>query len=159
MLITIILLVIGIAVCFVGYVLADSLPDSKPGLAAIAAGVLIAIGSLAAYPYTNIWQRSMSGKAQLAEAEFNRQIKVREATAIKDSAQALADAEVIRAQGVAEANRIVADGLGGPEGYLRYLYIESLKEARAQGAQVIYVPTEAGLPILEASRLQSAPKQ
>lgn len=60
---------------------------------------------------------------------------------------------------MAEANRIVADGLGGPEGYLRYLYIESLKEARAQGAQVIYVPTEAGLPILEASRLQSAPKQ
>ncbi|QBH21490.1 membrane protease subunit [Alcaligenes faecalis] len=134
--------------------------SSTPGLITIAVGVIIAIAGLLAYPYANVWQRSMSGKAQLAEAEFNRQIKVREAAAIKDSAQALADAEITRAIGVAEANRIVADGLGGPEGYLRYLYIESLKEARRQGAQVIYVPTEAGLPILEASRLNnSTPKQ
>ncbi|NQB37160.1 membrane protease subunit [Pseudomonas aeruginosa] len=128
--------------------------SSTPGLVTIAVGVIIAIAGLLAYPYANVWQRSMSGKAQLAEAEFNRQIKVLEAAAIKDSAQALADAEITRALGVAEANRIVADGLGGPEGYLRYLHIESLKEARAQGAQVIYVPTEAGLPILEASRLK-----
>lgn len=159
MIITIVILIVGFIVGFVGYILAESLRSSTPGLVTIAAGVIIAIAGLLAYPYANVWQRSMSGKAQLAEAEFNRQIKVREAMATKDSAQALADAEVIRAEGVAEANRIVADGLGGPEGYLRYLYIESLKEARATGAQVIYVPTEAGLPILEASRLQSKPQQ
>ena len=62
--------------------------------------------------------------------------------------------EVERAKGVAEANRIVADGLGGPEGYLRYLYIEHL--AQSQG-QIIYVPTEGGLPILEAGRLRQRP--
>lgn len=160
MLITVVILIIGLIVGFVGYILADSLRSSTPGLITIAVGVIIAIAGLLAYPYANVWQRSMSGKAQLAEAEFNRQIKVREAAAIKDSAQALADAEITRAIGVAEANRIVADGLGGPEGYLRYLYIENLKEAHRQGAQVIYVPTEAGLPILEASRLnKSTPKQ
>ena len=50
---------------------------------------------------------------------------------------------------MAEANAIVAEGLGGPEGYLRYLWIQSLGE---NGQDVIYIPTEAGLPILEASR-------
>lgn len=34
------------------------------------------------------------------------------------------------------------------EGYLRYLWIDKL----GAGNQVIYVPTEAGLPILEAGK-------
>ena len=72
-----------------------------------------------------------------------------EAEAKLESAKLLAQAEVERAKGVAEANRIVADGLGGPEGYLRYLYIENLS---ASQGQIIYVPTEGGLPILEAGR-------
>ena len=41
--------------------------------------------------------------------------------------------------------------LGGPEGYLRYLQIQALAETRAS---LIYVPTEAGLPVTEARRLQ-----
>ncbi|MEI2416187.1 hypothetical protein V8Z80_08380 [Orrella sp. JC864] len=123
--------------------------------AGIAATVALAILGIVTFPYVNVWQRAMSGKAQMAEAEANRQIKVREAQAARDAAELLAQAEVLRAKGVAEANKIVADGLGGPEGYLRYLYIEGLKEANASGAQIIYVPTEAGLPILEAGRLSS----
>lgn len=121
-------------------------------LTALALGV--ALAGIVAAPYVNVWQRGMAGQAQMAEAEANRQIKVREAQATLDAAKMLAAAEVERAKGVAEANKIVADGLGGPEGYLRYLYIESLKDARGDGAQVIYVPTEAGLPILEAGRLK-----
>lgn len=88
-------------------------------------------------------------KAASAEAYANAQ-----ELAALESLLAFTSEHYLGALGVAEANRIVADGLGGPEGYLRYLHIESLKEARAQGAQVIYVPTEAGLPILEASRLK-----
>src|SRR3546814_10117840 len=91
----------------------------------------------------------ISGQAQLAEAEGNRQIAVRAAMAKRDSAKMEADAEIIRAKGVAEANRIVAQGLGGPEGYLRYLYINNLENSKGQ---IIYVPTEAGLPILEAGK-------
>lgn len=119
-----------------------------------ASAMALAIIGIVATPYVNVWQRGMAGQAQMAEAEANRQIMVREAQAKFDASKMLADAEVQRAKGVAEANQIVADGLGGPEGYLRYLFIESLKEARAEGAQVIYVPTEAGLPILEARRLK-----
>lgn len=71
-----------------------------------------------------------------------------------DAARLNAQAEVAAAQGVAEANRIIADSLGGPEGYLRWRYIEMLSETGMvrQGRDVIYVPTEAGLPILEAGR-------
>lgn len=116
--------------------------------------VIVAVAGVILNPYVRVWTYGMDGQAQMAQAESSRQIKVREAQATRDAALLLAEAEVARAKGVAEANRIVADGLGGPEGYLRYLYIEGLKEAREKGnAQVIYVATEAGLPILESTRL------
>ncbi len=105
-------------------------------------------------PIYNVWNQGLAGEAELARAEQNRQIAINEAKAKKESAVFLADSEIERARGVAEANRIIADGLGGPEGYLRYLYIEGLKEAEANGDKVIYIPTEAGLPILEANRLR-----
>ena len=66
----------------------------------------------------------------------------------------LADAEVLRAEGAARANRILQDSLGGPEGYLRYLQIQAIDQ---KDASLIYVPTEGGLPVLESSRLSSRP--
>ena len=39
----------------------------------------------------------------------------------------------------------------GAEGYLRYLQIQALQDTNAR---LIYVPTEAGLPVTEASRLK-----
>ena len=54
---------------------------------------------------------------------------------------------VEQAKGTAEANKIVDTSITEP--YLRYLYINSLKNTENQ---VIYLPTEAGLPILEAGR-------
>lgn len=109
------------------------------------------LGSCAAYNSMRVWNAETAGEAELAQARQNRQIATLEAEAKLESAKLLAQAEVERARGVAEANRIVADGLGGPEGYLRYLYIENI--AQSEG-QIIYVPTEGGLPILEAGRLQ-----
>ncbi len=107
---------------------------------------------LAAYgcPRYNVWQKGLAGQARLAEAEQSRKIAIEEAKAIKESAGFKAEAEVIRARGVADANKIIAAGLGGPEGYLRYLWIDSLGQKAA--GRVIYVPTEAGLPILEAGK-------
>lgn len=101
-------------------------------------------------PYIHIWQQGQLGKAELARAESNRQIATCEAEAKKESAKALADAEVIRAEGVAKANKIIGDSLTGNEGYLRYLWIQGLQ---TNNMQVIYVPCEGGLPILESVRL------
>lgn len=109
------------------------------------------LGSCAAYNSIRVWNAETAGEAELAQASSNRRIAVLEAQALMDSAKLKADAEIERARGVAEANKIVANGLGGPEGYLRYLYINGLEKSQNQ---IIYVPTEAGLPILEANRLR-----
>lgn len=105
-----------------------------------------------ASPCLHVWQQSKLGEAELARAESNRQIATCEAQAKKESAKALADAEVIRAEGVAKANKIIGDSLTGNEGYLRYLWIQGLQTNQMQ---VVYVPTEANLPILETTRLKS----
>jgi len=55
--------------------------------------------------------------------------------------------------GIRLANRIIGQSLRNNEDYLRYLWIHNLESAEQHGAQIIYVPTEANLPILEASRL------
>lgn len=103
-------------------------------------------------PNIYIWQQSMAGQAELAHAEYSRQIATCEALAKKESAKALADAEVIRAEGVAKANKIIGDSLKNNDGYLRYLWIQGLQTNQMQ---VVYVPTEANLPIMEAHRLKN----
>lgn len=111
--------------------------------------------SFVGWAHYSVWSNEMAGRAAMARAEQDRQIKVREAQAFKDSATLLAEAEVTRAKGVAEANKIVAEGLGGAEGYLRYLYIQQLGNAEKNERTVIYVPTNGLLPVTEASRLGS----
>ena len=114
--------------------------------------VLILIPSLALIiPIYKVWAKGLAGEASLREAEFSKQNIIQEAKANAEAAILLAEAEVNRAKGVAEANAIIADGLGGADGYLRYLYIEGLKMNKQN--QIIYVPTEAQLPVLEAGRL------
>jgi regulator of protease activity HflC (stomatin/prohibitin superfamily) len=88
----------------------------------------------------------LNGKAQLREAEWSRQVAVEEARARQESAKLDAQAEIERAKGVREANEIIASSLEGNEEYLRYLWIDRV----AGSENVIYVPTEASLPILEA---------
>ncbi len=101
-------------------------------------------------PTYKVWQRGLAGQAELKQAEWNRQILIREAEAKKDAATMLADAEVERAKGVAKANEIIGKSLNGNEAYLRYLWIQGLQDG---SSEVIYIPTEANMPILEASRL------
>ena len=100
-------------------------------------------------PLYNVWSSGLHGEAELKQADWNRQIAVREAEARKQSATLLAEAEVERAKGVAQANKIIGDSLKGNEEYLRYLWIDSLQNTKDK---IIYVPTEAGLPILEAGK-------
>ena len=61
-----------------------------------------------------------------------------------------AEIEVARAQGVAKSNEIIANSI--TDNYLRYKWIEGLQRNQQT---VVYVPTEANLPIMEAGRLRS----
>ncbi len=128
-------------------------PSAK--LILIPLGVLAAAltWSYAVEPRYRVWEREMAGKAELAQAEYNRRIAVLEAQAKKDAATSLAEAEVERAKGVAAANKIIGESLQGHDEYLRYLWIQTLHDS---DTSVIYVPTEANLPVLEASRMVSS---
>ena len=98
-------------------------------------------------PLYNVWAQSLQGKAELQKAEYTRQVAVLEAQAKKDSAQQLADAEIIRAGGVAKANEIIGNSLKDNREYLQYLYITGLEEGSQKGNVTIYVPTEGGMPV------------
>ena len=116
--------------------------------AVVVSVVLVAL-AMVGCPSYNVWQQGMSGKAKLAEAEYSRQIAVAEANAIFESSKMKAQARVEMAKGEAEANSILGDSLKNNEAYLRYLWIEGLQTNQMQ---VVYVPTEANLPIMEANR-------
>lgn len=115
--------------------------------------IIVFAGLFWAWPSYNVWGKQMQGKATYEEAVQNRRIKVLEAQAALDSAKLNAQAEVERAKGTDEANRIMSQSLGGSEAYLKWSYINMLQETAGKGdRQVIYIPTEAGLPILEAGK-------
>lgn len=119
-----------------------------PALAAAGlVGVIVIAGLAFGLPQYGVWTKTLSGKAQLQEAEYTRQVAVLEAQAKKDSAQQLADAEIIRATGVAKANQIIGDSLKDNREYLQYLYITGLEDGSKNGNVTIYVPTEGGMPV------------
>lgn len=123
-------------------------------LMAGATGVVVLALLMLGYPQYRVYSQRLSGEAALAEAQSSRQVAILEARAKLESAKSLASAEIIRADGAAKANRILQDSLGGPAGYLRYLQIQALAETKAG---MVYIPTESGLPITEARRLDARP--
>lgn len=101
------------------------------------------------YPYYRVWSMGLRGQATLAQAEYEKKVAVESAKAELESAKLKADAEIVRAEGIAKANEIIGDSLQGKDEYLRWLYIDKLDQTQNQ---IIYIPTEAGLPLLEATR-------
>lgn len=106
------------------------------GLSMIGVVVLLGVigGVMAAWPNYQLWSAKIERERIVVQARQEAEAAVEQARG-----------EVARARGVAEANEIVAQSLT-PE-YLRYHYINTLAE---NNQNVIYIPTEAGLPILEA---------
>lgn len=72
----------------------------------------------------------------MAKATSTRKIAIEEAKAKEESAKLLAKAEVERAKGIAEANK----------------FIENIQDGNKE---IIYIPTESNLPILESGRFRS----
>ena len=115
-------------------------------LSVICAIVLVA-GLFFGIPYYNVWEQEMSGKAEFAKAEQNRKIRIEEAKANLESEKLNAQAEVERAKGAAEAIKI-ENGAITPT-YIQYLWV---RQQNTNANKIIYIPTEAGLPVLEAGR-------
>ena len=110
---------------------------------------LLSVGLLYGCPKYSVWKQGLRGQGELRRAEQNRQITIEEAEATREAAKSLAAAEVERARGVAEAIGVVGSALDDYEEYIQYLWVQGLHDG---SSEVIYVPTEANLPILEATR-------
>lgn len=115
----------------------------KVGALTLGGVIVLGFGVVASYRYYDVWSMEMQGKAKLAEASQSRQIQVEQARAEKEAA-------VLRAEAIAIVGKAAKDY---PEYRTQEYYgamAEALKEGKIQ--QMIYIPTEAGLPITEASR-------
>jgi hypothetical protein len=114
----------------------------------IALGVFIVVGAITTFmfgwPMYNVWASGKSGQAALAEAQFERQTLVVQSQSKLEAAALDAQAEVVRAHGAASSTQIIGESLQNNEAYLRYLWIQDMQTT---DKQLLYVPTEAELPV------------
>jgi len=137
----------------------------------ILVGILLIVLTLWAWPNYQVYRLELNGQAELKKAEWTKKILIEEAKAKEGAAllqaraqvtlaearsealviQARAEgaADIERAKATAEANRIIGVSLEGNEEYLRYIWIMGLQDSSGER---IYIPTEAGLPILEVGK-------
>lgn len=114
----------------------------------IAIVVITITGLMVGIPPYRVWSEGMKGKAEYTRAEQNRKIKIEEAKANLDAEKLNAQAEVERAKGAAEAIKIENGSLTPT--YIQYLWVR--QQNANTNNRIIYIPTEAGLPVLEAGR-------
>jgi len=131
------------------------------GVAILAAVIILLITiCMWVFPKYRIYKQNLRGQATLKEQEWTKKVLVEEAKAKKESASLYAEAkveeakgwaqsEIERAKGVAKANEIIGKSLEDNDEYLKYLWIKGLQDG---SSEVIYIPTEANMPILEAGK-------
>ena len=79
-------------------------------------------------PQYSVYSQRMEGESQLAHAEYSKKVQVQDAMGKLEAAKSLAAADVERAKGVAQSNEIIGKSLEKNEAYLKWLYIEAIKE-------------------------------
>jgi regulator of protease activity HflC (stomatin/prohibitin superfamily) len=114
----------------------------------VALGVAVSAALLAGgwgAPQYHVYSSRLAGEAALAQATSQKQVLVTQAQAEKDAA-------VLRA----EAIQIVGQAAKDFPEYRQQEFIGSFADALREGKiqQIIYVPTEANIPIIEAGKRQ-----
>jgi len=84
------------------------------------------------------------GKQILLKSQSSKQAKIEEAKADYESAKLDAQTREIEADAKANTIKVVSKAIRENPEYLKYQLIESMK-----GKDRIYIPTEAGIPIIE----------
>lgn len=116
--------------------------------------LIIILGTLVGCPQYNVYRSEMQGKAEFVQAEQNRKIKIEEAKANVEAARLDKEADSIRAIGKKNAEVIRAEGMAQSmdiengkltETYIKYLWVRNIEKG-----DKIYIPTESGMPLLEA---------
>lgn len=109
---------------------------------------LVVIALMCVIPPYKVWSATKKGEAEYMRAEQNRRIKVEEAKANLEAEKLNAQAEIERAKGAAEAIKIENGSITTT--YIQYLWVR--QQNANSNNKIIYIPTEAGLPILEAGQ-------
>ena len=112
---------------------------------------LVVIALMCVIPPYKVWSATKKGEAEYMRAEQNRRIKVEEAKANLEAEKLNAQAEIERAKGAAEAIKIENGSITTT--YIQYLWVR--QQNANSNNKIIYIPTEAGLPILEAGQRES----
>lgn len=114
-----------------------------PILGMVGGSILLILSLMFGLPVYSVWQQGLKGEAELARAEQSRRIAVAQALAERDAAAARA-----------EAIAIMGDAAKKYPEYRHQEFIGAFAEALREGRieQIIYVPTEAQIPILEAGK-------
>ena len=105
---------------------------------------VVVIGSIMfAYPKYRLYSQELRGKANLLEAKQSKMIQVEQARAELESADLRAKAIVIMGKAAEDYPSYRQQEFVGAFG-------EALREGKIN--QIIYVPTEGNIPILEAGK-------
>src|SRR5690606_33613671 len=118
----------------------------KLSILAASALFIICVTLLWGCPRYKVYSARKDGEAKLAEAISSKQVVVQEALAKYESAKLLSEAETWRAHGVARSNTIIGKSL--TRHYLHWFWIDNIDKS----SSVIYVPSEANLPVMESTR-------
>lgn len=105
---------------------------------------------MATYPRYSVWASRLSGQAKLQEANNEQRIQVSQAQARLEAADLNKKAAIIEAEAVAKQIETIGANLQKHDLYLKWQWIKMMEDK--PNGSVIYVPTEANLPILEAMR-------
>lgn len=114
---------------------------NDPLVGAVSMVVCFAIAAGIAFGYPNylVWEQGKQGEAALAKATQDRQIKVQEA-----------EAEMEAASKQAEANKVLGESVREYPEAMEQKWVEAIAHTQNQ---VIYLPTEASVPITESGRM------
>ena len=131
---------------------ADAAANGIIGLFLFVAILIFATICMWGYPHYRVWSAGMRGEASLRQAESEKKIAIETAKAKLEAAKLEAEAEVERAKGMSKAIEAVGEMSKKYPEYKHQRFIEGFAEALEQGKidQIIYVPTEANIPIIEA---------
>jgi hypothetical protein len=118
---------------------------------AVAIVVALVLWALLGYPIWNVWASHKSGQADLQQARNEQQIQIAQAQSRLDAAELNKKAAIIEAEAVSAQVKEIGTQLTEHSLFLRWQWIKMMED---RDGETIYVPTEANLPILEATRRQ-----
>lgn len=111
--------------------------------------LLIVLWIMFGYPIWNVWASHKAGEADYQQALNEQKIQIARAQSRLDAAELNKKAAVVEAQAVAAQIKEIGKQLTEHDLFLRWQWIKMMED---RDGETIYVPTEANLPILEATR-------